>query len=141
MDVSEINSSCSSCRWLWGELQRLRTTVERIHKQVAELQQQNTKLQQQNTKLQAEIDRLKKEREEAEKNSKRQTSRFPRRQRKTEPKKPGRKKGTPATHRDRPAKVDREIDVPVGNCPDCCCAVENIEVHQQFQTDLPPLRR
>ena len=153
MDASEINLSCSSCRLLWGELESLRTTVDQIHKQVAELQQQNaklqqqnaklqqqnTKLQKQNTKLQAEIDRLKKEREETEKNSKRQTSRFPRRQRKTEPKKSGRKKGTPATHRDRPAKVDREIDVPVGNCPDCCCAVENVKVHQQFQTDLPPV--
>ncbi|MCH8841326.1 MAG: IS66 family transposase [Planctomycetes bacterium] len=139
MDASEINLSCSSCRRLWGELESLRTTMEQIHKQVAELQKQNTKLQRQNTKLQAEIDRLKKEREETEKNSKRQTTRFPRRQRKTQPKKPGRKKGTPATHRDRPAKVDREIDVPAGNCPDCCCAVENIEVHRQFQTDLPPV--
>ena len=55
MDASEINLSCSSCRWLWSELEGLRTTVEQIHKQVAELQQQNTKLQ-------AEIDRLKKER-------------------------------------------------------------------------------
>ena len=121
MDASEINLNYSSCRWLWGEWESLRTTVKQIHKQVAELQQQNTKLQQQNnklqrqnTKLQVEIDRLKKEREGTEKNSKRQTSRFPRRQRKTEPKKPGRKKGTPATHRDRPAKVDPEIDVPVG---------------------------
>ena len=139
MDASKNNSSRSNCRRLRGELASLRTTLERIHKQVAELRQQNNKLQQQNTKLQSEIDRLKKEREETEKNSKRQTTRFPRRQRKTEPKKPGRKKGTPATHRDRPAKVDREIDVPVEGCPDCCCAVENIEVHRQFQTDLPPV--
>lgn len=139
MDASKNNSSRSNCCRLRGELESLRTTVERIHKQVAELQQQNNKLQQQNNKLQSEIDRLKKEREETEKNSKRQTTRFPRRQRKTEPKKPGRKKGTPATHRDRPAKVDREIDVPVEGCPDCCCAVENIEVHRQFQTDLPPV--
>jgi len=146
MDASESNLSRSNCRRLRGELESLRTTVERIHMQVAELRQQNNKLQQynnklqqQNNNLQSEIDRLKKEREETEKNSKRQTTRFPRRQRKTEPKKPGRKKGTPATHRDRPAKVDREIDVAVGHCPDCCCAVENIEVHRQFQTDLPPV--
>ena len=89
-------------------MESVRTTVEQIHKQVAELQQQNTKLR-------TEIDTLKKEREETEKNSKRQTSRFPRRQRKTNPKKPGRKKGTPATHRDRPTKVDRELDAPVGD--------------------------
>jgi transposase len=49
------------------------------------------------------------------------------------------KKGTQATHRDRPRKVDREFDVPAGDCPCCRCAVENIEVHQQFQTDLPPI--
>ena len=38
MDASEINLNCSSCRWLWGELESLRTTVQQIHKQVAELQ-------------------------------------------------------------------------------------------------------
>jgi len=137
MDASEIDLSCLSCRRLWGEFQSLRTTVERVDEQVAELRQQNNKLQKQNAKRQAEIDRLKKEWEKSEKNAQRQTTRFPRRQRKTEPKKPGRKQGTPATHRDRPVKVDREIDVAVPGCPDCCCAVENIEVHQQFQTDLP----
>jgi transposase len=139
MDASEINVSCSSSRRLRGELESLRTTVERVREQVAELRQQNNTLQKQNAKLQAEIDELKREREETERKSKRQTTRFPRRQRKTEPKKPGRKQGTPATHRSEPKKVDREIDVPLPDCPDCCCALKNVEVHRQFQTDLPPV--
>jgi hypothetical protein len=82
-------------------------------------------------------ERLKRELEDRERNSKQQTNHFPRRERKTNPKKPRRKKVTKATHRDRPAKVDRELHVPVGNGPACCCQVELTEVHQQFQTDLP----
>ena len=146
MDASESNLSCPNCERLWEALDALQTQWNVLREQLAEQEERNSKreaenkkLKKQNWKLQQQIDKLKQKLEESEKNAKRQTSRFPRRQRKTEPKKPGRKKGTSATHRDRPAKADREIDVPVGNCPDCCCAVENIEVHQQFQTDLPPV--
>ncbi len=146
MDESENNSRCPNCERLWEALDALQAQVSVLREQLGEQEQRNTKLEaenrkltKQNQKLQQQIDGLKKTLEETEKNSKRQTTRFPRRQRKTEPKKPGRKKGTPATHRDRPTKVDREIDVPVEGCPDCCCAVENVEVHRQFQTDLPPV--
>lgn len=128
------------------EWETLRATLADFREQMAELQQKNrkleklnAKLEKQNAKLQAEIDRLNQEREDRERNAKRQTSRFPRRQRKANPKKPGRKKGSKATHRERPAKVDREIEVPAGPCPDCHCAVDGIEVHPQFQTDLPPV--
>lgn len=138
---------------LWKELESLHKTLALLRDEVSELRQENASLKKENArlkrenaalkrenvKLQAEIDRLKEEREDSERNAKRQTNRFPRRTRKTDPKKPGRKKGTKATHRNRPAKVDREFDVPAGNCPDCCCGVENIEVHPQFQTDLPPV--
>ena len=138
---------------LWEELESLRGTLAELREEVSELRQENAKLKQenaklkqenanlekQNAKLQLEIDRLKQEKEDSERNSKRQTCRFPRRERKTNPKKPGRKKGTQATHRERPKKVDREFDVPAGDCPCCRCAVENIEVHEQFQTDLPPI--
>ena len=146
MDASESHFSFSGDQRLWEELERLRSTLGVLRQEIVELRQenaklkqQNAKLEQQNAKLQAEIDRLKLEKEDGERNSKRQTSRFPRRERKTNPKKPGRKKGTQATHRDRPQKVDREFDVPAGDCPCCRCAVENIEVHEQFQTDLPPI--
>jgi len=138
---------------LWEELESLRSTLALLRDEVRDLRQENAALKQENArlkrenaalkrenvKLQAEINRLKEEKEDSERNAKRQTSRFPRRTRKTNPKKPGRKKGTKATHRDRPAEVDREFDVPAGNCPDCCCVVKNIEVHPQFQTDLPPV--
>jgi len=146
MNASEIHFRSPSDQRLWEELESLRSTLAQVREEVVELRQQNKQLEKQNAKLekqnakrQAEIDRLKKERAESEKNSKRQTSRFPRRERQANPKKPGRKKGAKATHRDRPTKVDRELDAPVGPCPDCRCAVEQIEVHQQFQTDLPPI--
>jgi transposase len=153
MNASQRPFSMSEERRLWEELDALRGVLAEVREQLAglrrenaELKQQNAKLEKQNTKLekqqaerQAENERLKRELEDRERNSKRQTSRFPRRERKTNPKKPGRKKGTKATHRERPAKVDRELHVPAGCCPDCHCAVEAIEIHQQFQTDLPPV--
>lgn len=153
MDASERHSSLSDDRRLWDELESLRSVLAQVREQLAglrrenaELKTQNAKLEKQNAKLekqqaelQADNERLKQELEDRERNAKRQTSRFPRRERKANPKKPGRKKGAKATHRERPAKVDRELHVPVGCCPDCHCAVESIEVHRQFQTDLPPV--
>lgn len=153
MDVTQSDFQISSDARVWEELDRLRSELgqvrqenadlnkqnAKLEKQKAKLEKQNKKLERKNAKLQAENEQLKKEKEDRERNSKRQTSRFPRRKRKTNPKKPGRKKGTKATHRKQPANVDRELDVPVGPCPDCCCRVEGIEVHPQLQTDIPPV--
>lgn len=75
--------------------------------------------------------------EEVQRSTKRQTVRFPRRKRVEQPKKPGRKKGHRAEARAMPEKVDREIDVPVGVCPDCNVSLQEIRTHTQYQTDIP----
>lgn len=146
MDASQSHFPVSIDQRLWAELETLRASLGHVREEVAELRQenaslrkQNANLEKQNARLQAEVERLKQEQQESERNSKRQTSRFPRRERTANPKKPGRKKGAKATHRDRPPKVDRTVPVPAGCCPDCRCAVTNTEVHEQFQTDLPPI--
>ncbi|MDA1018410.1 MAG: IS66 family transposase [Planctomycetota bacterium] len=78
--------------------------------------------------------------EEAERAGKRQTSRFNRNERVADPKKPGRKTGSKPSRRDKPAKADRTISVPLEShaCPDCGCGFDVI-THPQFQTDIPPV--
>lgn len=153
MDVSQSDFRISSDARLGEELDRLRSELGQVREentdlnkqnaklenQKAKLEKQNKQLERKNAKLQAENEQLKKENEDRERNSKRQTSRFPRRKRKTNPKKPGRKKGTKATHRKRPAKVDRELDVPAGNCPDCCCRLEGILTVTGYQRRVEEL--
>ena len=94
-------------------------------------------MQTQVAQLQEQIEQLQQKLEQSERSAKRQTVRFERRQRVAEPKKPGRKKGHPGTFRDRTRPPDEVIDVPVDRCPDCGVDLENVETHQQFQTELP----
>ena len=134
--VAFVQAQLCDVRRQLAEQQRHNRNLEAQNKL---LQRQNTQLQQENVKLQQQVVKIQEQLHESEKNAKRQTSRFTRRKRAANPKPPGRKKGSPATHRAQPQQADREIDVPVGCCPDCCCDLENITVHQQFQTDLPPI--
>lgn len=124
----------------------LRAQVADLQQRLAEQEKRNKtldadgkKLRRENQKLQQQIEALEKQVAETERNAKRQTTRFSRRQRTAKPKRPGRKPGSAATHRPAPEKVDREIDVPAPDCPECHCGVVDIEVHPQFQTDLPPV--
>jgi len=125
MDVTRTNATCVRCEQLRQELAALRKQFERVQRRTCKLEQQNAQ--------------LKEELEEADRNAKRQTVRFPRRKRKANPQKPGRKPGTKATHREAPVKVDRQIDVPVTCCPDCECGLVDIQTFPQYQTDLPPV--
>ncbi len=53
------------------------------------------------------------------------------------------KSGRPIGHepatKPTPDKVDRVVDVPVIPCPDCQCDLENVVIHSQYQSDLPPI--
>jgi transposase len=152
MDGNEASTNCRNCQRLWEALDALQTQFAQLKRRVTQQEEQianleaenqklaaeNRKLKRENAKLRRQVKTLQEKLNEAEKNAKRQTTRFPRRKRKTDKKKPGRKKGSQATHRARP-KADREIDVPVDDCPDCCCGLIDVTVHQQLQTDLPPV--
>jgi hypothetical protein len=101
MDASESHFSFFGDQRLWEELERLRSTVGVLRQEGVELRQENAKrkqhnakLEKQNAKHQAEVDRLKQEKEDSERNSKRQTSRFPRRERKANPKSRVARKGS-----------------------------------------------
>jgi transposase len=146
MDASGPQESCAGCDRLADALAALHTELKELRRRLAAQEQRNQTLEaevkrfrKQNGELQRQNEALKKQLAEAEKDAKRQTSRFPRRKRTANPKRPGRKPGSPATPRPTPRNVDREIDVPVDDCPDCCCGLEQITVHPQFQTDIPPV--
>jgi len=118
-------TGCEGCRERNREIEQVRGEVERLRQQLEQLQKQFEQ-QQQTTESQQRA-------------GNRQAAKFRRRKHVKNPQSPGRKKGTAATHRKTPMKVDREVDVPVGLCSECDLpAVDNV-YHQQFQTDIPPV--
>jgi transposase len=111
---------CPGCR------QRDRE-IARLQKRVAQLENDNQQLRQ----------LLDQERREHG----RQAGRFRRRHLKKRPKRPGRKAGHPPAHRPTPTpeQIDRVIDVPCPQCPDCHVPLVDPGQVVQYQTDLPPI--
>lgn len=100
-------------------------------------------------RLEAEVARLKQLVEELQRSRKRQAAPFSKGAPKTEPKKSGRKAGAAygnKAHRPPPPpqKVDETHEAPLPDaCPDCGGAIDETEVQQQFQTEIPrrPIHR
>jgi transposase len=101
--------------------------IERLQRRVAELEAEILKLRQ-------ELDEFRRQRH-------RQAAPFRRRKRTHKPKNPGRPAGHPAAVRPTPApeSVDRVIDVPCRECPDCRVPLVDPGQVVQYQTDLPPI--
>lgn len=78
--------------------------------------------------------------EEARRAGKRQAAPFSRGEPTEDPKPPGRPPGHPGTYRMAPAHVDETLHVPLPRCPRCGGPVEDRREHEQFVTDLPPVR-
>jgi transposase len=114
------SSACAGC------LARDRE-IERLQRRVAELEGEILKLRQ-------ELDEFRRERH-------RQAAPFRRRRRKQKPKKPGRPPGHPVALRPTPApeQIDRIVEVPCRECPDCHGPLYDPATVVQFQTDLPPI--
>ena len=98
------------------------------------------KLTKENERLQAEIERLRKQLEEALRSLKRQAAPFSKGKPKSDPKRPGRKKGSDygsRAFRTVPDHVDEEIPVPLPKkCPDCGGRVIHDNTKPQFQEDI-----
>ena len=100
------------------------------------------KLEAENEQLRAENAALRKVLDEERRAGKRQAGPFSRNNPRTNPKKPGRKRGSEygaVSHRRPPAKVDETVEVA---CPLwCSCGAEvKLEgVVRQYQTDIPPV--
>jgi transposase len=101
--------------------------IERLNRRVAELEVEIFKMRR-------ELDELRRERH-------RQAAPFRRKKRTGKGGKPGRPKGHEAAQRPTPTpeQIDRVIDVPCRECPDCHVPLCDPGVVVQYQTDLPPI--
>jgi len=108
-----------------------------------ELEKQVVELAAEVNELAAEVKRLAKKLESKTRDSKRSAA--PQRVRPSRKKPPeshrpsGRPVGHEPSSKPIPEKIDRVVEVPVVTCPDCQCELENVVVHSQYQSDLPPI--
>ena len=127
----------------------LETRVAELEKQlsralgrIAELEAENAALRVGNDEVRAENGALRKALEEERRAGKRQAGPFSRNNRKLDPKKPGRKRGSEygaVSRRPAPDKVDQTVEV---QCPLFCSCGGQVKlegVARQYQTDIPPV--
>jgi transposase len=92
-------------------------------------------------RLQRLMERLREENESMKRESLRQATPFARRKRVEVRKKPGRKAGEGVFHRrEKPKQVDRTMKARLHGCPECGGRLKDIHRHEQFVTDIPPVR-
>jgi len=120
-------------RWLRAENRRLRAENRA-------LRAENERLVRRVTALEARVTELTQLLEEARRAGKRQAAPFSRGEPTEDPKPPGRPPGHPGSYRMAPLPVDETIHVPLPCCPHCGGPVEERREHEQFVTDLPPVR-
>jgi transposase len=94
--------------------------------------------------LEERVRKLEKALEEARRAGKRQAGPFAKGDPKPKPRPPGRKAGEahgPPAFRPRPPRVDEAHDAALPcRCPHCGGRVEEVEVAEQFQTEIPEVR-
>jgi transposase len=97
------------------------------------------RLQQRLAELENDQQQLRQQLEQARQEQHRQAGKFRRRTLKKRRKKPGRKPGHPAALRPTPTpeQIDRTIEVPCRECPDCHVPLVDPGCVVQYQTDLP----
>jgi hypothetical protein len=106
--------------------------IEQLQKEVAALKQQIKDTDDRNQGLSAKV-------QELERKTARQAApfRISEKHRATDPKKPGRPKGHPGSHRRIPDHVDEEITVPLQSCPQCGEPVKAGRQVVQYIEELP----
>ena len=109
--------------------------IEAHDKKIQELEQQIRDLNDRNNGLSQKVEQL-------EKAVARQAAPFRLKDNKrvTHPKKPGRKKDHPGSHRPIPAHIDDEIHIPLCHCPECGQKVQAERSIVQYIEEIPPVR-
>ena len=107
------------------------------------LSAENGRVSEDNKRLSARVKVLEEQLVQALQAGKRQAAPFRREKRipESEQKKSGRGKGHKPAHRPRPDHVDETIQVPMAcNCPDCGMGLVDVQEHEHFVVDIPPVR-
>lgn len=121
----------------------LRAEVEQLRAEVAELRQERERLVAQNEQLAAENAELRRRVKEVERAGKRQATPFARRQRQSSAKAPGRRAGKGEFQyraQPSPEEVDRCEEVRLASCPHCGGQVTELQEHEHFTSDIPPVK-
>jgi transposase len=121
----------------------LRAEVEQLRAEVVELRQEGERLVAENAQLAAENRQLRRRVNELERSGKRQATPFARRKRQSSSKAPGRRPGKGEfQYRAQPSpdEVDKTEEVRLEGCPHCGGEVTDIEEHEHFTTDIPPVK-
>ncbi len=121
------------------ENEDLRQDRERLKQEKERLRQEQDRLRQEQERLRQENERLKRQLEEAQRANKRQAAPFSRRQRKENPKKPGRKRGSAYGQRYSkaiPDKVDEVIAVRAPTQCECGGKLEVETIEHQYQQEI-----
>jgi hypothetical protein len=129
-------ANCPKCRLHKRELASLR-------QELAELKGERRQLRRRVTLLKNDNQRLRRELNEARRKPHRQAGQF-RRNKLTEDdnkKKPGRPHGHKGANRPTPPPdhIDRTVNVPCRQCPECHVPLVDPKTVVQYQTDLPPI--
>jgi len=123
---------------LRGEFEQLRRDNEQLRRDNEQLRRDNEQLRQDNEQLRQDNEQLEKSLKATQRSGKRQAAPFSRGQKKGNPKKPGRKKGHPGAKREKPDRVDRTLEAdPLTSCPDCGGPLEDQQVEENYETDIP----
>lgn len=121
---------------------RLSTEALRCAAENERLAIENREISEDNKRLTARVKILEEQLGEAQRASKRQAAPFRRKKRipKSEQKRAGRPKDHEPSHRPRPESWGDEVEAPLGcNCPDCNLELEDLQEHESFVVDIPPI--
>jgi len=128
---------------LMAAVEQLRGEVAELREEGARLLAENTKLADENAKLAGENAELRRQVKEAKRSGKRQATPFARRKRQSSSKRPGRRPGQGTfQYREQPSpeEVDRHEEVRLCSCPHCGGEVTDIQEHEHFTSDIPPVK-
>ena len=122
---------------------KLTAEVEQLRAKAAQLEQEGERLMAENAQLAGENAELRRRVRELERSGKRQATPFARGKQQSSSKRPGRRPGQGAfQYRGQPSpeEVDRQEEARLASCPHCGGEVNDIQEHEQFSADIPPVK-
>ena len=123
-------------------LHRLSKEIQRLSEENERLSRENGQFSEDNKRLSTRVKVLEEQLGQAQRESKRQAAPFRRKKRipESEQKKSGRPEAHKPSNRPKPNNVNDTLVVPlVCNCPDCGLGLVDIQEHEHFVVDIPPV--